>query len=78
MHSERLSPNAASRLAFHREPNRLPATYCETLYRQRHKVEKMFAKLKDWRRVSMRYDRFVHTFFSAICIAATVIFWLGQ
>jgi hypothetical protein len=27
---------------------------------------------------SMRYDRCAHTFFSAICIAATVIFWLGQ
>ena len=26
----------------------------------------------------MRYDRCAHTFFSAICIAATVIFWLGQ
>jgi transposase len=31
-----------------------------------------------WRRISMRYDRRAHTFFSAICIAATVIFWLGQ
>jgi len=26
----------------------------------------------------MRYDRCAHTFFGAICIAATVIFWLGQ
>jgi transposase len=61
-----------------RAKRRLPATYCETLYRQRHKVENMFAKLKDWRRISMRYDRCAHTIFSAICIAATVIFWLGQ
>ena len=38
----------------------------------------MFAKLKDWRRISMRYDRCTHTAFSAICIAATVVFWLGQ
>jgi transposase len=57
---------------------RLPATYCKTLYRQRHKVENMFARLKDWRRISMRYDHCAHTFFSAICIAAIVIFWLGQ
>ena len=77
VHSERLSPDAASRLAFHRE-RRLPATYCKTLYRQRHKVENMFAKLKDWRRISTRYDRCAYTFFSAICIAAVVIFWLGQ
>ena len=61
-----------------RTKRRLPATYCKTLYRQRHKVENMFARLKDWRRISMRYDRCAHTFFSAICIAATVIFWLGQ
>jgi hypothetical protein len=25
-----------------------------------------------------RYDRCAHTFMSAICIAATVIFWLNQ
>jgi transposase len=60
------------------DKGRLPATYCKTLYRQRHKVENMFAKLRDWRGISMRYDRCAYTFFGAICIAATVIFWLGQ
>jgi transposase len=40
-----------------RAKRRLPATYCKSLYRQRHKVENMFTKLKDWRRISMRYDR---------------------
>lgn len=48
------------------------------LYRQRHKVEIMFGRLKDWRRVHTRYDRCAHTFFSAIALAATVIFWLPQ
>ena len=48
------------------------------LYRQRHKIENMFGKLKDWRRIHTRYDRCAHTFFSAICIAATVIFWINQ
>jgi len=48
----------------------------KTLYRQRHKVENLFAKLKDWRRIATRYDRCAHTFFSAICIPAAVIFWL--
>ena len=49
-----------------------------TLYRQRHKIENMFGRLKDWRRIHTRYDRCAHTFLSAICIAATVIFWLDQ
>lgn len=48
------------------------------LYRERHKVEIMFGRLKDWRRIHTRYDRCAHTFFSAIAIAATVIFWLPQ
>lgn len=55
-----------------------PAEYCKTLYKQRHKVECMFGRLKDWRRVSTRYDRCAHTFFSAICIAAVVIFYLKE
>jgi transposase len=47
-------------------------------YRRRHKIENLFAKLKDWRRIAMRYDRCAHTFFSAICIAAAVLFYLTQ
>ena len=47
------------------------------LYQQRHKIENMFGKLKDWRRIHTRYDRCAHTFFSAICIAAIVIFWIN-
>ena len=61
-----------------RANRRLPATYCKALCKQRHEIENMFARLKDWRRISMRYDRCAHTFFSAICIAATVIFWINQ
>ena len=48
------------------------------LYRQRHKTENMFGRIKDWRSIHTRYDRCAHTFMSAICIAATVIFWLNQ
>ena len=50
--------------------------YDKTLYRQRHRIENMFGRIKDWRRIATRYDRCAHTFFSAICIAATVTFWL--
>jgi transposase len=50
--------------------------YDKAVYKKRHLVENLFAKLKDWRRIHTRYDRCAHTFMSAICIAATVIFWL--
>jgi len=52
-------------------------SYDKKLYKQRHKIEIMFGRLKDWRRISMRYDRCAHTFFSSICIAAAVIFYLN-
>lgn len=55
---------------------KIPYPYDKALYRQRHRIENLFAKLKDWRRIATRYDRCAHTFFSAICIAAAVIFWL--
>lgn len=55
---------------------KVPYAHDKALYRKRHKVENLFAKLKDRRRVATRYDRCAHTFFSAICIAAAVIFWL--
>jgi transposase len=56
---------------------KVPIAHDKTLYRQRHKIENMFGKLKDWRRIHTRYDRCAHTFMSAICIAAAVIFWLS-
>ena len=50
--------------------------YDKQLYKQRHKIENVFGRIKDWRRVHTRYDRCAHTFMSAISIAATVCYWL--
>ena len=47
--------------------------YDKQLYRQCHKIENIFARIKDWRRVAARY---AHTLMSAISIAATVYYWL--
>ena len=53
-----------------------PQKHSKPMYKQRNVVERMFGRLKDWRRIATRYDRCAHTFFSAICLAATVLFWL--
>ena len=55
---------------------KVPPPYGRELYRQRHRIETMFARLKDWRRIATRYNRCAHTFLSAITIAATVTYWL--
>jgi transposase len=49
-----------------------------TLYRQRHRIEIMFGRLKDWRRIATRDDRCATTFFGAITRAAIAIFWLRE
>ena len=53
-----------------------PIPHDAALYRRRYKIEIMFGRLKDWRRVATRYDRCPTVFFSAIALAATIIFWL--
>ena len=54
----------------------VPIPHDAVLYRQRHRIENMFGRLKDWRRVATRYDRCPTVFFSALALAATVLFWL--
>jgi len=61
-----------------RKRRKVAIPYSKRLYKQRNRIERMFAKLKDWRRIATRYDRCAHTFFSAICLAATVLFYLGN
>lgn len=53
-----------------------PATFCKRQYKQRHKVENMFGRLKDWRRIATRYDRCADIFMAAITIAAIMIWWI--
>ena len=53
-----------------------PIVYNSELYKRRNLIERFFGRLKDWRRIATRYDRCAHTFYSAICIATAVIFWL--
>ena len=45
-------------------------------YKRRNRIEIMFGRLKDWRRVATRYDRCPKIFLSAVALAATVMFWL--
>jgi len=56
----------------------VPIPHDATLYRQRHRIEISFGRLKDWRRIATRYDRCATIFLGAITLAATASFWLGQ
>ena len=46
------------------------------LYRDRNAIERMFCRLKDFRRIATRYDRNAANFLAAVCLAAAVSYWL--
>jgi transposase len=46
------------------------------LYRDRNAIERMFGRLKDFRRIATRYDRLASNYLAALCLAATVSYWL--
>ncbi len=55
---------------------KIPIPHDERLYRKRNAVERFFARLKDFRRIAMRYDRCPNSFFAAVIIAAITIAFL--
>ncbi len=55
---------------------KVPIPHDTDHYRLRHRIETMFARLKDWRRIATCYDRCPILFLPACALAATVIYWL--
>lgn len=45
-------------------------------YKERHLIEKLFLKLKAFRRIATRYDKLAHTYLGFLCIASILI-WLN-
>jgi transposase len=52
--------------------------YDKRRYKRRNRIEIMFGRLKDWRRIATRYGRCPVVFRAAIDLAAAIIFWLGK
>jgi transposase len=50
--------------------------FSPALYRDRNAIERMFGRLKGFRRIATRYDRLAVNLLAAVCLAATICFWL--
>ncbi|MFT8643672.1 MULTISPECIES: IS5 family transposase [Gluconacetobacter] len=50
--------------------------FSPVLYQTRNAIERMFNRLKDFRRIATRYDRNATNFHAAICIVAAVSYYL--
>ncbi len=48
----------------------------KTAYRARNVIERTFCRLKDWRRVTTRYDQLAHNYLATVALAALVLYWL--
>jgi len=51
------------------------AYWPKRFYRQRHKIENFFRRVKDWRRIAARYDKLAHNFLVATLMVGA-LYWI--
>jgi len=56
---------------------RTPIPYDTVAYKDRNRVERMWCRLKDFRRVATRYDKLAANYLSGVLIAAIYAYWLN-
>jgi len=49
-----------------------PYAFNRKRYRNRNVIERMFGRLKDFRRVATRYDKNANNFMAGLCLAALI------
>ncbi|MBB3952658.1 transposase [Aureimonas jatrophae] len=59
-----------------RKSGNAPVRHDKRRYIRRNRIEIMFGRLKDWRRVATRYDRLAETYLAAIALVAAVTQWV--
>ncbi len=52
-----------------------PHAYDAKAYKSRNLIERMFCRLKDFRRIATRYDKLARNFLSGVLIAAATVWW---
>ena len=53
----------------------VPYTLDRRAYRRRNVIERLFGRLKNWRRIATRYDRLARNYMAAIALVAVVTEW---
>ena len=54
-----------------------PHRYNKSAYKGRNVIERMFCRLKDFRRIATRYDKRADIYLSAILLAAALTWWIN-
>jgi putative transposase len=53
-----------------------PFSFDKKSYRQRHRIENAFSRLKDFRRIATRYDKLARNFLASVCLVAAIVWWI--
>ena len=54
----------------------VPYPLDRAVYRRRNLIERLFCRLKNWRRLATRYDRLARNYIAALALVAIVIEWI--
>lgn len=54
-----------------------PIPHDAKIYSCRNRIERMWGRIKDFRRIATRYDKLARNYLSAALIAAAVIYWVN-
>lgn len=56
---------------------RKPIPYNKRAYKARNRIERMWCRIKDWRRIATRYDKLARNYLSGAYLAAILACWLN-
>jgi putative transposase len=59
-----------------RSNRKQPYSFSKKAYRERHRIENAFCRLKDFRRIATRYDRLARNFLASVYLVATIVWWI--
>lgn len=74
---ERLAKRGAKAVIPSTTSRNTPIPYDVKAYRDRNRVERMWCRLKDFRRIATRYDKLARNYLSGVILAATCAYWLN-
>jgi transposase len=66
-----------ARPAIPAKSNEAPVACPSWIYNNRNRVERLWARLKEWRAVATRYEKTARSFMGVLCLAA-VFDWIKQ
>lgn len=55
---------------------RTPYPLDRKAYRRQNVIERLFCRLKNWRRIATRYDRLASSYLSALALVSALIAWV--